>query len=206
MKRRRRHRIAVWDPTSRTAVAFSEESAEVQADTSLLAYEVVPGHSLHGGEIVIFAIKPSMWFLVFVSVRWLLGAAAIILLTPWLMRSYPEVGQRLLTHATLIVTAVRLVAALLQWSSRLYVLTNRRVMSCRGVLQVKIFESPLVRIRNTYVKTGRCKRICNVGSIGFSLQGSRTVDAWWDQIASPNEIHKQVRAAIEKALDHHLPY
>lgn len=190
---------------SRTAV-FSEDSAEVQADTHLLAYEVVPGHTLHGGEIVLFAIKPSMWYLVFVAVRWLAAAAAVVVITPWLSAAYPAVPERLLTHTVLALTALRLVAALLQWSSRLYVLTNRRVMSCRGVLQVKIFESPLVRIRNTYIKVSRCFRICRMGSIGFSLQGSRAVDAWWDHVPNPKEIHDQIRAAIEKALDHHLPY
>ena len=47
----------------------------------------------------------------------------------------------------------------------------------------------------------RGERMLRVGSIGFSLQGSRHVDAWWDQVADPENVHSRVRRAIERALD-----
>jgi len=186
---------------------FSEEGAEAQVDARMMEYgQIVPGYLLHGGEIVILALKPSLWFLVLVSVRWLLAAALVILLAPWFVKFYPAFSDRVLTQSALTITAIRLIIALLQWSSRLYVLTNRRVMSCRGVTQVRIFEAPLVEIRNTYVNIRGIEKFCDVGSIGFSLKESKRVDAWWDQISKPHDIHDQVRRAIEKALDSHLPY
>lgn len=168
--------------------------------------QVVPAELLDGGETVILALRPSMWYLVLVSARWLLGAAIVILLGPWLAGVYPAISQLAITQFAVVVTAVRLVLALVQWSSRLYVLTNRRVMCYRGVTRICLFEAPLVRIRNTYVKTRSIERLCNVGSIGFSLEGRQKVDGWWEQVGEPHNVHKRIRRAIEKALDNHLPY
>ena len=193
------------DPTA-VLTHFSEESVEAQPVPGL----IVPGRGglrdvLDGGEIVLCALKPSMWYLGLVSVRWLAGAAVIILLAPLLFQARSATAE-ILTQAALLVTAVRLILALLQWSSRFYVLTNRRVMCFRGLMQVSLLESPLVQIRNTYVNASPVERICKVGSIGFSLQGGKQVDVWWEQISDPYTIHERIRRAIENALDNHLPY
>lgn len=195
------------NPLSTSLGSFSEEGLEAQPIPGLLAYGQVVQHDLlDGDEVVILAVKPSMWYLVLVSARWLIGAATVILLAPWLVGVYTAVTQTGLTQAALVVTSLRLVLALLQWSSRLYVLTNRRVMCYRGITQVTLLEAPLVQIRNTYVNDRRLERWCNVGSIGFSLKGSKRVDMWWEQVNAAEEIHDRIRRAIEKALDSHTPY
>lgn len=195
------------NPLSTSLGSFSEEGLEAQPIPGLLAYGQVVQHDLlDGDEVVILAVKPSMWYLVLVSARWLIGAATVILLAPWLVGVYTAVTQTGLTQAALVVTSLRLVLALLQWSSRLYVLTNRRVMCYRGITQVTLLEAPLVQIRNTYVNDRRLERWCNVGSIGFSLKGSKRVDMWWEQVSAPEETHDRIRRAIEKALDSHTPY
>jgi len=193
------------DPTA-VLTHYSEESVEAQPGPGLMV-QVQAGLSdvLDGGEIVLFALKPSMWYLVLVSARWLAGAAVIILLAPFLFQARAATAE-ILTQAALFVTAVRLILALLQWSSSLYVLTDRRVMCYRGVMQVSLFESSLVHIRNTYVRASPVERICKVGSIGFSLQGGKKVDVWWEQLSDPHAVHERIRRAIEKALDNHLPY
>ncbi len=193
------------DPTA-VLTHFSEDSVEAQPVPGLRVH-VQTGlvDVLDGVEIVLFALKPSVWYLVLVSARWLAGAAVIILLAPLLFQVRSATAETL-TQAALLVTAVRLILALLQWSSRLYVLTNRRAMSYRGVIHVSLFESPLVHIRNTYVKASAVERICKVGAIGFSLQGGRQIDVCWEQISDPHAIHKRIRRAIENALDNHLPY
>ena len=181
---------------------FSEEGVEVQAPPRILALgQVVPGHLLHGGEIVILALKPSIWFLVFVSVRWLFVGAAMILLAPVIAQWYTFFTQTMITQAALVIVSGRLIVALLQWSSRLYILTNRRVMSCRGVMQVTIFEAPLVEIRNTCVRQRRVEKIFDVGSVGLSLSEAGMVDSWWEQIPKPHDAHDRIRRAIQKARD-----
>ncbi len=193
------------DPTA-VLTHYSEESVEAQPGPGLMVQvRAGLGDVLDGGEIVLFALKPSMWYLVLVSARWLAGAAVIILLAPFLFQARAATAE-ILTQAALFVTAVRLILALLQWSSSLYVLTDRRVMCYRGVIQVSLFESSLVHIRNTYVRASPVERICKVGSIGFSLQGGKKVDVWWEQLSDPHAVHERIRRAIEKALDNHLPY
>ncbi len=193
------------DPTA-ILTHFSEESVEAQPAPGLIVHgpTALPD-VLDGGEIVLCALKPSLWYLVLVSARWLAGAAVVILLAPLLFQAGSATAE-ILTQAALLVTAVRLILALLQWSSRLYVLTNRRVMCYSGVMHVSLFESPLVHIRNTYVNASAVERLCKVGSIGFFLKGGKQVDVWWEQISDPNAIHARIRRAIEKALDNHLPY
>ena len=189
---------------------FSDDSVKAQPTPGLLAYgQAVPTEQLDGGEIVILALKPSMWYLVLVSIRWLAVAALVVISAPWLVGVYPAFSSHVLslvTQSAVIITAARLILALLQWSSRLYVLTNRRVMCCRGLMRVALFEAPLVQVRNTYVNIRRVEKLCNVGSIGFSLTGGRQIDASWEQVSNPREIHERVRRAIEKALDEHSPY
>ena len=185
---------------------FSEESVEAQPVSGSVAQCQSGLHDgLDGGEIVLCVLKPSLWYLVLVSVRWLAGAVVVILLAPLFFQARSGTTE-ILTQSALLVTAARLILALLQWSSRLYVLTNRRVMCYHGVMHVSLFESPLVHIRNTYVNASPVERICKVGSIGFSLQGDRQIDVWWEQVSDPDAVHQRIRRAIEKALDNHLPY
>ncbi len=194
-------------PTHLSQPAFSEEGAEAHVIPGLLTYgRIVPGEFLDGGEIVILTLKPSVWFMVLVSMPWLLAAGTLLLAAPLLDRLHPMFSQRAMMQLAVVITVARLTVALLQWGSRLFVLTNRRVMSYRGIAQVALFEAPLVHIRNTYVNIRWFERLCNAGSIGFSLTGSKSVDAWWDGISNPDEVHAKVRRAIERALDHHTPF
>ncbi|MCG3136320.1 MAG: hypothetical protein HJJLKODD_00147 [Phycisphaerae bacterium] len=180
--------------------AFSKDTAGVPVDPRALGLnEVIPGYLLHGGEIVIFALKPSVWFMVLVSVRWLFLGASLILLAPWIATHYPALSQNLITQIALIATAARLIIALLQWSSRLYILTNRRVMCCRGVIQVTLFEAPLPQISRTTIRSPVIERLCHVGSIGFAVQEPQHIEAWWEQISQPEEVHERIRSAIEKS-------
>jgi hypothetical protein len=91
--------------------------------------------------------------------------------------------------------------ALLQWVSRVYVLTNRRIMRIRGVFRASVFACPLVKVINTGVTTGPHERLTRLGSIWFNT-GSDPSAGTWHHVARPEEVHAQVRRAIERALDH----
>ncbi|MCK6457365.1 MAG: PH domain-containing protein [Phycisphaerae bacterium] len=160
--------------------------------------DVLPQHLLSGGEIVIFAIKPSLWFIPLVSARWigamvLLGLAARWL--PWTSMTLP------LMKLAVGLGLLRLAWATMQWSTRLYVLTNRRVMRIRGVFTVQIFECQLGRIQNTAITLSMTERVLRVGTILIStaagVEGGGS--ASWKIVARPVEIHEQLRAAIDRA-------
>lgn len=161
----------------------------------------MPAQLLDGGELVILAIKPSLWFILFVSARWLIGTILIaaLLLQLGTSLSLYGLGPAALIKAALAIIAARLAIGLLQWVSRLYVLTNRRVMRIRGIFHVDIFECPLTRIQNTFLTLAIHERLVRLGSIHFATAGTGRVEATWQHIAHPLEVHERLRQAIRRA-------
>ena len=163
--------------------------------------QALPAHLLDGGEVVELKIKPSMWFILFASFRMLLAMGSIVVLSYPLSRVLDPVG---LTHPLLLKVAMalagaRLAIATLQWVSRIYVLTNRRVMRIRGIFNVDIFECELSRIQNTFMRLTLYERLFALGTIGFATAGTGGIEASWENVNHPLEIHERVRAAIHKA-------
>ena len=178
----------------------------VEADTPATEYVVdhaIPAH-LHGGEIVILAIKPSLWFILFTSARWL---AVMVLLCTVGVRlntwSGYMVSNQSLVKIAMAVAVVRLALSTLEWASRLYVLTDRRIMRFRGILNVEMFECPLIKIQNTHLTLAIYERLVGLGTIYFSTAGTGQIETVWRYINRPLEIHEQVREAIRRANNHH---
>jgi hypothetical protein len=157
---------------------------------------VVPEHLLDGGEVVHFAIKPSPWFVPLVSVRWLVAGAALIALALWFPLGAS--GKWYLWQAGFWLGAVRLGWAMLEWVSRLYVLTNRRVMRIRGVFNVELFECALDRIQNTHYTASLGERIFRVGTITVETAGPAGIGSWLI-VARPLEVHEKLRQAVHRA-------
>ncbi len=161
--------------------------------------EVVPAHLLDGGEIVHFAIKPSAWFIPLDSARWLGAAVAIALLAGTDVISS---GYRLLVlQAAVLLAALGLGWATLEWVSRLYVLTNRRVMSIRGVVKVEMFECFLRRIQDARLAVSPLERMFRVGSVLLQVgsESGGAPSASWRHVARPAEVHQKLCDAISRA-------
>lgn len=162
-----------------------------------IAEQVIPAHLLDGGEIVLFAIKPSLWFILLCSIRWIVASVLL-----WLAASYAN-GSRLslpLMQLAVVLLVGRLAWATMQWSTRLYILTNRRIMRIRGVFSVNVFECPLSRIQNTVLHVSLAERIVRIGSIlASTAAGDATGHVSWRMVARPLEIHERLRQAIDRA-------
>lgn len=160
---------------------------------------LVPEQLLDGDEIVILALKPSLWYVLIVSFPWVAG---VVLLTAAIGRFglfFDWITTRTAVQALVAVAGLRLGVAVLQWVSRLYVLTNRRVMRVRGVFNVDLFEAPLTRLQNTFVSLTWYERLLGLGSIGLATAGTGAAEAWWEYVARPLEIHDRLRQAIREA-------
>lgn len=174
------------------------EAHEAKPET-LNGVDVLPAHLLDGDEIVILAVKPSLWFIVFVSAKWLAAMVAVIVLVGWLGRYVPQVNRTMVIQAAVALGAARLGLALLQWSARLYVLTNRRVMRLMGIFNVDLFECPLTKIQNTYLTLAWYERLTSLGTISFATAGTGGIEASWLNVYNPLEIHERLRSAINRA-------
>jgi uncharacterized membrane protein YdbT with pleckstrin-like domain len=168
-----------------------------EAAESPAAAKTVPAQLLAGGEVVLLAVKPSLWFVLFVSFNWLLAAAVVV--TAVAVSAVPAAWRAPLIQVAIAAAAARVLVAMLQWVSRLYILTDRRIMMVRGVFHVDLFECSLAKIQHTHLSFRVYERLLRLGSIGFATAGTGAVEAVWLHIARPLAVHQLIREAIERA-------
>jgi hypothetical protein len=162
--------------------------------------ELLPGDLLHEDEVVIFAVKPSLWTVAFLSLRTVLAAAAVVaaalLLGPALHLS--RLTGRMV-EAAAVVALARVGFAFLQWVSRIYVLTNKRVIRIRGVFTIDIFQCALTRLQNTFLVMTLPQRFLRLGNIAFATAGTAGIEAVWRHVKEPLRVHQQLLRAINAA-------
>jgi uncharacterized membrane protein YdbT with pleckstrin-like domain len=86
----------------------------------------------------------------------------------------------------------------LEWLSRIYVLTDRRIIRLQGVLRVHMFESALKQLQHTEVYLSLRERVFGLGTIGFATAGTAFAEAHWQMVAKPFEVHQIIRKTIER--------
>ena len=167
---------------------------------ALAVEQIVPAHLLDGGEIVIFALKPSLCFVPLTSARWII-LSIVLFATANISWVTPHVAGylRLIGY---LGCAGRLGWAVLQWVSRLYVLTNRRVMRLRGVFNVELFQCELTRVQSVVLSASLPERLARTGTILIQTAGalgSVGGTAAWRIVARPLEVHQKLSDAIRRA-------
>lgn len=151
------------------------------------------------GEIVELSLKPSLWLIVFASGRFLaLVAVATALVVLATRNSGAQIGVYAASLGVLLA-ALRLVVASLQWASRVYVLTNRRVMRLSGVLSVELAERPLKCIARADLRLNAVQRALGVGSITMQAVGEAGPALIWEHVARVGPIHEKLTRAIRRA-------
>ena len=161
---------------------------------------LVPEGLLDGDEIVLLAVKPSLWFILLRSGSWLIGCVVLAGLTWWLGRhGFGADVARLGLQTAVAIALVRVSVAMFQWASRLYVLTNRRVMRIKGVLHVNVFECPLTKIQNTHLSFSLPQRLLWIGSIDMETAGTLGGGATWEHLSQPTLVHTRLRNAIGRS-------
>lgn len=180
------------------AVADNPSAA---AKPAVAPWAEIPGGVIDGGEIVILAIKPSMWRPLFDSAAWMVGSWIIAGLLTFLGR--PIVGLSMATTVQIVLMGgtVGLCVAILRWIPTWYVLTNRRIIHIHGVRTPRIDSCELLEIRNTFVQAGIEEKLTNLGSITFVMEKASVRPRTWRSIQQPLEVHARIRRAIENAID-----
>ena len=161
---------------------------------------VVPARLIQEGEEVVLALKPSGLFVPLASAPFIL-AIAMVAAGGYALDTLRivDLNLQLLALVCVALSVVRLLVAFLQWLSRIYVLTNRRVIRVKGVLRIRIFECPLARIQNTVLSLSFLERIVGLGTILFATAGTGRAEAAWVMVARPIEVHEIVVEYIRRA-------
>ena len=148
-------------------------------------------------EVVIFELKPSLWYVAMTSLPIAAVGVAVVLLALTIEELTPA-----LRHWGLIigiwVVGVRLAVALLQWLGRTYVLTDRRVLMQYGVFDVRVECMGLEEIENTFVAQASAQRVLSIGTLFFQCGLAPRAGLAWEHISHPKEIHAHVIAQIDR--------
>jgi len=181
-----------------SSIANAEAAAVASPASATPLAALLTGHVLQDGEIVLLVSKPSLWFILLTSLRWAAAIAILVVAAmiyeqklPWHKSGYIEAG--------IVVFAGRVMWAVLQWMSRLYVLTDMRILRLAGVFTVDIFDCPLRKIARTRIIYTTRERIFRLGTIEIIPVDETIPVAQWQMVAKPLATHDQIVAAVNRA-------
>jgi len=188
-------------PRSLSSVVMSDAPARATDVTS--RWTAVPKGLVDGGEIVLMAVKPSLWRPVLDSAAWLVTAAALAVTLLVGGMSIPGLSVAVSAQVFLLVGIVRLAIAVLRWVTTWHLLTNRRIIDVHGVRTPIIRSCLLIQIRNTYLRPSPIEGAIGLGSVLFVTDEPEHPPHVWRSIADSETVHAKIRRAIEAALDQH---
>jgi hypothetical protein len=177
----------------------ADAAAAVALPANASLARVLASHILRDGEIVLLVLRPSLWFIVLSSIRFIAAAVALMLFARW--HGFAERGGLIRSLIELGVSAIsaRLMWATLQWMSRLYVLTDMRILSLGGVFRAEIFDCPLRKVARTRITRTHIETISGLGSIEIIPQDESLPFGSWQMIAHPVAVHEKILATINRA-------
>jgi uncharacterized membrane protein YdbT with pleckstrin-like domain len=154
---------------------------------------------LADGEIVLLDLKPSPWFVLMVSAPGIaLGVLVLLVANLGLVADLYPRGRTLLQQVGLWIIIARLIWAVLQWAARRYILTDRRLIRQKGVLNVNVFECRLDRLQNTFILRTLVQRVLGIGTIFFATAGTGGIEATWLHIRNPGDVHREITKAASR--------
>ena len=169
--------------------------ATVAAPATTSVATLLTRHILRDGEIILLMLKPSLWT-IFFSTLPAIGVAIIVMISTCLWAPHHvHVGVELGS----MLIAVRAGWAILNWTGRLYLLTDLRIVRIAGVFSPVIHDIPLRKVARTRLTTSFRERCCRLGSIEIIPESDNWPWSVWQTISKPAEVHDTVRRAINRA-------
>jgi hypothetical protein len=161
-------------------------------------------HIVRDGEVVILVLKPSFWFILLSSLRFIATVAIFAMGAITLEGRYNR--EWFYLEAAIFLVAGRIMFSVLQWMGRMYVLTDMRVIRLSGVFKLEIFDCALRKVARTQITTSLKERLCGTGSIEI-IPAADPHDAapaagTWQTIRRPREVHDLIVSTINKAKHH----
>ncbi len=176
--------------------AAAAATADAPAATSLAT--LLTRHILRDGELVVLILKPSVWFVPLSCVKFI-AAVLICMIAAKVFDEHLPYNPFVYVETGAFLIAGRLMWAVQQWTARLYVLTDLRILRISGVFNVSIFDCPLRKIAQVRLVSNLRERLFGVGSIEITPQDESDPPGIWQTIGRPSDVLEQVEAAIRKA-------
>jgi hypothetical protein len=185
-------------PAKKFAADATADAAAVAIPAGGSLAKLLASHILRDGEIVILILRPSLWFVLLSCIQFVVVA---LLLTIWVkfLNLESHATSRSLIEFGVSAISARLAWGTLQWISRLYILTDRRIISLSGVFQMHIFDCPLRKVVRTRVTRTFAEKLTGTGSIEIVPQDETSPFGEWKTVAHPAAVHEQIAATIARA-------
>lgn len=158
-------------------------------------------------ETILFDRHPSFWLVFLNAARVVIPTVAVAVLvhlllafartTPYFDLSANSGLSGLVVRVTLLLVALVLAWAFLDWLCRRYVLTDRRAIVIFGVLHQRMAELPLDRVQNVGVSKPLIPRLLGLGHVGLASAGTDGYEVVWRALARPEDRAREVRKAID---------
>ncbi len=176
--------------------AAAVAAADPPAATSLAT--LLTRHILRDGELVVLILKPSVWFVPLSCVKFI-AAVLICMIAAKVFDEHLPYNPFVYVETGAFLIAGRLMWAVQQWTARLYVLTDLRILRISGVFNVSIFDCPLRKVAQVRLVSNLRERLFTVGSIEITPQDETRPPGVWQTIPKPREILEQIEAALRRA-------
>lgn len=169
------------------------------------AEALVRARLLRSGEQIILMLRPSPWYIILSCLNslGLIIAASLLLHYVQSWTDQLLLDQRNLITLTAMVITLRLTWQLFEWLSRIYVLTDQRIIRIKGVLRTTIFQASLDEVSPPRLMRSLLERLTGIGTIGLAHQDSRYFEAYWQMIATPEDVHEIIRETMRRYEKQH---
>jgi hypothetical protein len=149
---------------------------------------------LEPGEIIVATFRPSLLWIALRSARGVLIALAAAALGA-AASGWAGLGwETPIAQLGIAVAAARTAAGGAEWASRVYVLTDRRVLRRRGVLAPTVYSANLNALRRVELEQDRVDRLLRTGTVTFSTRTEGRWEAAWVMVPRAREVHELVEA------------
>jgi hypothetical protein len=149
---------------------------------------------LEPGEIIVATFRPSLLWIALRSARGVLLALAAAALGA-AASGWAGLGwETPIAQLGIAVAAARTAAGGAEWASRVYVLTDRRVLRRRGVLAPTVYSANLNALRRVELEQDRVDRLLRTGTVTFSTRTEGRWEAAWVMVPRAREVHELVEA------------
>jgi uncharacterized membrane protein YdbT with pleckstrin-like domain len=162
--------------------------------------QAVPVNLLEGDEVVLLAVKPSGWFVPLISWPVLMGAVLLGVGAIALEEFFHRGTAQPVLLICVAAACLRMMIGCFQWAGRLYVLTNKRLMRVRGILNVDVFTCPLRQISDVARTASLIENLLGVGGLHFTVSGQPSPQGSWLYVSRPAEVEEIINNALRKAL------
>lgn len=154
---------------------------------------------LENDEIIELSLKPSLWFIPGIALRYLAGLVLLAVGFSFAAGGMDAGLRATVFNAFSLATVATLVIAALNWASRVYILTNRRVMCFAGIVSVQVRECPLARVAAADLKQNALERPLRLGAIEVRSADAGVPAVEWTYVARPQEVHEKLLRAIQRS-------